>query len=91
MPPTGNCFDAAYQRATQVLTENITLLHQVAAGLLERETLARDDIEILRRGEPLPPRSSGGSTPAPTPSPSPVIQTKPSAPPLLGGPEIAPA
>ncbi|AHG90579.1 peptidase M41 FtsH domain protein [Gemmatirosa kalamazoonensis] len=82
--------DGAFDRAKQVLTENIALLHAVAAGLLERETLTREDIEVLRRGEQLPPRpSSGGSTP--TPQPSPVFQPKPSTPPFLGGPEIAPA
>ena len=34
-----------------MLTENIDLLHTVAAALLERETLTREDIEMLARGE----------------------------------------
>jgi cell division protease FtsH len=83
--------DAAYSRATTVLTEHVDLLHKVAANLLERETLTREDIEVLRRGESLPPRSTGGTAPMSPPTPSPVLQPKPSAPPLLGGPEIAPA
>jgi cell division protease FtsH len=74
-----------------VLSEHIQLLHAVAASLLERETLTRDDIEVLRRGDQLPPRPTPPSA-APTPvAPVPVVQPRPSAPPLLGGPEPSPA
>ncbi|MGZ8375612.1 MAG: ATP-dependent zinc metalloprotease FtsH [Gemmatirosa sp.] len=84
--------DGAYQRATQVLTEHRELLNVVAASLLERETLSREDIEMLKRGETLPPRQPiGGTSPLAAPVPAPVVQPKPAAPPLLGGPEIAPA
>jgi cell division protease FtsH len=83
--------DAAYSLATRVLTENIELLHSVAASLLERETLTREDIEVLRRGERLPPRAPPpplATTPQAVPLPH---QPKPSAPPLIGGPEPSPA
>jgi cell division protease FtsH len=84
--------DEAYQRATRVLTENIDLLHQVANGLLERETLTRDDIEALRRGEAIPPRRDPIVVNKPSvAAPVPVAQPRPSAPPLLGGPEPSPA
>ncbi len=84
--------DRAYQRATTVLTEHRPLLEAVAASLLERETLSREDIETLRRGETLPPRQPiGGPLVPPAPAPAPVAQAKPSVPPLLGGPEVAPA
>ena len=84
--------DNAYRRATEVLTENIDLLHAVAAALLERETLTREDIETLRRGERLPPRpvqrpASGAETSA---APVAAPQPKPSVPPLAG-PEPSPA
>src|SRR5215218_8580846 len=49
--------DQAYNRAKAVLTEHLDLLHKVAKALLERETLTREDIEVLRRGEQLPPRT----------------------------------
>src|SRR4051812_13724239 len=48
----------AYDRATTTLTANLPLLHAVAAALLERETLVREDVEMLSRGEQLPPRTS---------------------------------
>jgi cell division protease FtsH len=84
--------DEAYQRAKAVLSEHLQLLHAVAASLLERETLTRDDIEVLRRGEQLPPRQTPPTSVAPTPvAPVPVVQPRPSAPPLLGGPEPSPA
>jgi cell division protease FtsH len=83
--------DSAYALATRVLSENIELLHVVAASLLERETLTREDIEVLRRGERLPPRPPApplASAPTTVPLPH---QPKPSAPPLIGGPEPSPA
>ncbi|MGH7651360.1 MAG: ATP-dependent zinc metalloprotease FtsH [Gemmatimonadaceae bacterium] len=80
----------AYSRATQVLQENMELLHTVAAALLDRETLTGDEVAALARGEILPPRpvSPPPSAPALT---TPVMHPKPSKPPLFGGPEVAPA
>jgi len=45
----------AYERATRVLTEHLDLLHRVAGALLERETLSRDDVELMAEGKQLPP------------------------------------
>ena len=83
--------DRSYQRAKETLEENISLLHQVASALLERETLTRDDIEMLARGEQLPPRTSGAGPIAPPTISQPVLEPKRSNPPLLGGPEPSPA
>ena len=47
----------AYERAKETLQENVDLLHLVADALLERETLTREDIAVLMRGEKLPPLS----------------------------------
>src|SRR5687767_1343766 len=83
--------ESAHSLATRVLSENIELLHIVSAQLLERETLTREDIEVLRRGERLPPRPAPPPiSPAPTSVPLPH-QPKPTAPPLIGGPEPSPA
>jgi len=78
----------AFNRAKAVLTENIDLLHQVANSLLERETLTREDINFLMRGEKLPPRSA---PPTPLPPVLPKPEPRRANPPLLGGPEVAPA
>ena len=83
----------AHGRAVSVLTEHRALLDIVAAQLLERETLTRSDIMLLKEGKPLGPRPLPDGMPAPvaqtpTPSQRPVL---PPLPPLLGGPEIAPA
>ncbi|MEO7217190.1 MAG: ATP-dependent zinc metalloprotease FtsH [Gemmatimonadaceae bacterium] len=82
----------SYQRATDVLTENLDLLHTVAAALLERETLSGDEVRSLARGEELPPRAPTSPPPAPpVPAPAALPNPKPARPPLFGGPEIAPA
>ena len=83
----------AHARAKAVLAENLDLLHSIAGSLLERETLAREDIQRLVRGEVLPPRLPGvpGVPVAPLPS-GPIAAAEPRRnPPLLGGPEVAPA
>lgn len=81
----------AYQRARDVLSENLDLLHRIAESLLERETLSGEDVHTLARGEDLPPppvrpKEAGGKTDA-----APVPAPKSSRPPLFGGPEVAPA
>jgi cell division protease FtsH len=82
----------AYEAAKAVLQENIDLLHTVARALLDRETLTREDVDMLARGEELPPRPAGtGATPAkPVTTPVPTLEPKRN-PPLLGGPEPSPA
>ena len=42
-----------------------TTLDAIAEALLERETLETRDLEILARGEPLPPLPSPASSPEP--------------------------
>jgi cell division protease FtsH len=88
----GRVIGEAYNRAKETLTKNIDLLHKVASALLERETLTREDIGYLMRGEELPPRPPVVPPVPPTPvTPIPVGEPRRSAPPLLGGPEVAPA
>src|ERR1041384_4170126 len=84
--------DRSYERARQTLEANIDLLHKVAGALLERETLSREDIEMLARGDQLPPRTSGAGGPLSTPLvPPPVLEPRRTNPPLLGGPAPSPA
>ena len=81
----------AYDRATVVLTEHRDLLDRIAASLLDRETLNRDDFAALQRGDELPPRPpvllpASSATPTSTP----VAEPK-RTPPMLGGAEPSPA
>ncbi len=81
----------SYQKAQVVLTEHRDLLDVVAAALLDRETLGREDIRMLVAGEALPPRLPPES-PMPSLAPPARAPTEAkSAAPLLGGPEVAPA
>ncbi|MDO8502214.1 MAG: ATP-dependent zinc metalloprotease FtsH [Gemmatimonadaceae bacterium] len=81
----------AYNRAKETLTENMDLLHRVAAALLDRETLTGAEVNMLARGEQLPPRPAPPSPPALPAKETTVLQPKLAKPPLFGGPEVAPA
>jgi cell division protease FtsH len=48
----------SYNRAKKILEDNIDQLHAVANALLERETLDKEEIEILLKGGSLPPMKS---------------------------------
>jgi cell division protease FtsH len=63
--------DAAYSRATRILTENRGELELLAKGLLEHETLSGDEIRLVIKGEPVirnrpdePAASGRGSVPS---------------------------
>ena len=84
--------DEAYARATTILLENRDLLDRIAAALLDRETIDREDLDHLVKNLPLPPRSLPpvDSTPAPTsPSSQPGIASARA--PILGAPPAEPA
>ena len=49
--------DRAHERARDLLEEQKDLLETIARALLDRETLGRREIELIERGEPLPPMS----------------------------------
>ena len=81
----------AYNRAMDTVTAHRDLLERIANALLERETLPRDDIALLEKGEPLPPRvDPPTSLPAAVPAAA-VAEPRRVPPPLLGGAEPATA
>ena len=45
----------ALERARRTLRDHVDLLHSVAQNLLERETLAREELDMLVAGKTLPP------------------------------------
>jgi len=81
----------AFDRAKQVLADNRELLDKIAANLLERETLSREDIIVLMRGDTLPPRAKEVLASDPSPSVAPAVVEPQRTPPMLGGAEPSPA
>ncbi|HUL50066.1 MAG TPA: ATP-dependent zinc metalloprotease FtsH [Gemmatimonadales bacterium] len=82
----------AYERARSILTENRAQLDALANALLERETLDRDQVDLVLAGRPLPPLVP----PAPPAAPStsavePAKEKAPSRGPVLGSPPPEPA
>src|SRR5688572_28693177 len=65
--------DESYQQARQILEEHRELLEQIALALLERESLDREQVELLAEGKELPPVrvDRPGATPTPAPAASP--------------------
>jgi cell division protease FtsH len=80
----------AFERARAILLEHREVLDRLAASLLERETLDRDEILLVAAGRPLPPMAppavaAGGSPmkekqPTSTPAPGPVLGSPPPEP-----------
>src|SRR5690606_11545855 len=54
----------AYERARQVLEESRDLLEKIAVALLERESLDREQVELLAEGKELPPVRATRPVPA---------------------------
>jgi cell division protease FtsH len=81
----------AYNRAKDVLIANRTLLDAIAAGLLERETLVRDDFDRLLKGEPLAARVEIPTNPPTIPPAAAIPEPQVASPGLLGAPEPTPA
>jgi cell division protease FtsH len=61
--------EGAYNKAKQLLSDNLDKLHVIALALLERESLDGDDLERLLRGEKLEPLPRGGDQGGLTPAP----------------------
>jgi cell division protease FtsH len=84
--------DEAYEKARVILSQNRELLDRMAMALLDRETIDREDVDLLASGKPLPPRTVHQPLP---PYPAPASPGKPEAaparPPILGAPPAEPA
>ncbi len=67
-----------YDRGTKILQDKMEILHRMSEALLERESLDREEIELLCQGKTLPPlqverpqtpEKSGSGSPAPVGTP----------------------
>jgi cell division protease FtsH len=61
--------DEAYERARDLLSSHRDLMDRMVAALLERETIDREEIDLLFKGKELPPRSAA-LPPGPAPLPA---------------------
>jgi len=82
--------DEAYAKAVSILNEHRALLERIAQALLDRETIDREDLDLLVQNQPLPPRE------VPPPPAAPAAQAlpasaKPAGVPALGSPPAEPA
>jgi len=83
--------DEAYSTAMHLLTEHRDLLERIAHALLERETIDREDLDLLANNQPLPPRiTPPPATPPAVPSGRESASVRGPAP-ILGAPPAEPA
>jgi cell division protease FtsH len=78
----------AFERARAILTANREDLDRLTNALLERETLDREDVELLMAGKPLAPLPPPAAAPA---EPAPRERPAAAVPPVLGSPPPEPA
>ena len=84
--------DEAYATALNLLTTHRDLMERIAHALLERETIDREDLELLANNQPLPPRVLPPSISAPPPvAPASREAAGVRAAPILGAPPAEPA
>jgi cell division protease FtsH len=85
--------EEAYDRARTILQANMDTLHLMADALVDRETLDREEVDLISKGEPLPPRAPAVPTTPPaaeTPSDD-AAEASPGSGPVLGTPPAEPA
>jgi cell division protease FtsH len=84
--------DEAYVKAMELLNANRDLLERITEALLDRETIDREDLALLEKNQPLPPRASPPPPAAPPAAPVPAARAD-AAPirPVLGAPPAEPA
>jgi cell division protease FtsH len=82
----------AYERARGILVEHRDALDHLASALLERETLDREEVELVVAGKPLPPVRVAPPPPPPAPAgPGKDKAAQPVRGPVLGNPPPEPA
>jgi cell division protease FtsH len=84
--------DGAYVRAMAIVSGKREMLDRMVAALMERETLDREEVELLYRGEPLRPKPP--AQPPLSPPAIPAAKHENPAPqraPILGAPPAEPA
>ena len=83
--------DEALNRARSILETEMALLHQMAAALLDRETLDREEVEALAAGREMPPKAPLVPPTLPAARPEKERASLPDRKPVLGTPPPEPA
>jgi len=84
--------ETAYRRATDILSNNLDTLHTMTQALLDRETLDREEVELLVQGKELPPVAPPPAIPESMPTRPPKVEKEASeSGPVLGTPGAEPA
>ncbi len=82
----------AYERARTIISDHRPALDRLASALLERETLDRDEVELVVAGKALPPVvPPAPATPQPAPEGAQIKEKAPARGPVLGSPPPEPA
>jgi cell division protease FtsH len=82
--------DEAHENARRILTEYRALLDLIASALLDRETIDREDLDMLIQGKTLPPITSSAPPAAGALTPSAKSDSAPQRTPILGVPPAEP-
>jgi cell division protease FtsH len=82
--------DEAHENARRILTEHRALLDEIAAALLDRETIDREDLDLILQGKPLPPISPSVPPTPPVLTPPVKADPAPQRTPILGVPPAEP-
>jgi cell division protease FtsH len=82
--------DEAHENARRILNEYRALLDQIAGELLDRETIDREDLDLIVQGKPLPPLLPSSTPIPPTAPQAPKVDTAPQRKPILGAPPAEP-
>jgi cell division protease FtsH len=84
--------DEAYKRAREILKGDMDTLHKMAEALLDRETLDREEVDLVAQGKELPPRAPAPAQPAESDRPAAGDKSQsPGTGPVLGTPPAEPA
>jgi len=83
--------DEALRRARHILEADMPLLHAMAQALLDRETLDREEVELLAKGGELPPKPPATEPMLPTGKPQAERASSGERSPVLGSPPPEPA
>jgi len=82
----------AYERARTIIADHRAALDRLASALLERETLDRDEVELVLAGKALPPVvPPAPATPPPPPEGAQIKEKTPARGAVLGSPPPEPA